>query len=70
MFNVGGTGNTSIRDIERFTGISATVLNNAHLEHYGMDVSELSYTYPLKSSNDYVKEYLGEAGHEGVEQPL
>lgn len=71
ILNVGGKGNTSIRFMERLLSTSAKISKDAETQIYNMNVSILEKLYPLKSSDNYLKEFIEEAGiNERMEQPL
>lgn len=57
-FNVGGKGRVFFEDVNKFFSSQVMFDSKAQLQEYEMNVSKLASMYPLKTSQDYLKEYL------------
>jgi nucleoside-diphosphate-sugar epimerase len=57
-FNVGGIGTLQFKDLETILQRKIKINHDAEKQVYEMNVDKLRNIYKLKSSEDYVKEYL------------
>ncbi len=58
IFNVGGKGTASVNDIARYMKRSAAFPKDGKTQTYETDVSKLNKIYPLKTSAQYLKDFL------------
>lgn len=58
IFNLGGTGVFSFANAGKYFKQKIHFRKDAQLQQYEMNVSKLNRIYPLKSSEDYLLEYL------------
>lgn len=65
-FNLGGKGTTSIKYIEELLSKKFKYVTNAPHQYYNMDVEKASELFPIKTSNEYVEEFI----YERMEQPI
>lgn len=58
IFNMGGRGSFSFLNIEKFIKIPITYSENGEKQQYEMNVMKLLKLYPLKTSTEYLQNYL------------
>ncbi|HSX09842.1 MAG TPA: NAD-dependent epimerase/dehydratase family protein [Candidatus Saccharimonadales bacterium] len=58
IFNMGGKGTVDFNDSETYFGIKPQVTKDAKKQIYEMNVEKLDNIFKLKSSPEYLKEYL------------
>ena len=58
IFNAGGSGTVEFRDLENYIGKSVNFPKDGKIHTYKTDVSKLNKIFPLKSSEEYLKDYL------------
>lgn len=62
IFNVGGKGIFSFNKVSQFFSNPVSVSPEAEVQTYEMNVEKVNGLYPLKNSEDYLKEFLIEHG--------
>lgn len=60
VFNIGGEGTVDFVDIDEYFRIPIKWSKDAERQCYEMDVSKLEKKYKLKTSEDYLKDWLNE----------
>lgn len=58
IFNMGGRGAFDFREIKRTVSLSVKISPDAVRQEYEMDVTKLSKIFPLKTSREYLEEFL------------
>lgn len=58
IYNVGGRGTISFRSIDTLVGKKVTFSKNGEKQEYDIDVSKLNRLYPLKTSQEYLRDFL------------
>lgn len=58
IFNVGGKGIVDFKKIQTYFSISITSSKKAETQSYEMNVSKLNRLFPLKTSEEYLQEFL------------
>jgi len=60
-FNVGGHGAVSVSKLMEMCGKSSDILENPETQAYEMNMEKLGALYPLKTSEEYILDYLRES---------
>ncbi len=58
VFNIGGRGSFSFHDIERYVQTPVTYSRDSERQEYEMSVAKMLKLYPLKTSEEYLREFL------------
>ena len=58
IFNVGGRGTVSFKEINKFFSTPISFLKKAEKQEYEMNVEKLKKAYPLKTSKKYLQEFI------------
>ncbi len=58
VFNMGGKGTVSFKNIDAKIRIPVTFINDTEKQEYEMSVAKLNKIYPLKTSGYYLQEFL------------
>ncbi len=58
VYNIGGRGSFSFRDIETYMHVPVTYSGDSEKQEYEMSVAKISKLYPLKSSKEYLQDFL------------
>ena len=68
IFNVGGKGTFPLQDTKRYFAESVAVAPGAETQVYEMNVGKVSKYYPLKTSEEYLREFLSHGKKEDSKQ--
>lgn len=58
VFNIGGRGSFSFHDIETYVQVPVTYSGDSQKQEYEMSVAKMLKLYPLKTSEEYLREFL------------
>ncbi len=58
IFNIGGRGSFSFHDIETYVHVPVTYSSDSETQEYEMSVAKILKHYPLKTSEEYLREFL------------
>lgn len=58
VFNVGGRGTVIFREIDKYMHKSITFPKDGKTHTYEMDISKLQRIYPLKTSGEYLQDFI------------
>jgi len=59
-FNIGGKGTVELKDIEKYVKKDVNFPKDGKTQKYETDVSKLNKIYPLKTSGEYLQDFLKE----------
>lgn len=65
VFNVGGKGTVDFKNIQNYFSASVASLNDTEEQIYEMNVEKINELFPLKSSEEYLKEFLSNRKNNG-----
>ncbi len=58
VYNIGGRGSFSFYDIEKYVHVPVTYSVDSEKQEYEMSVAKILKLYPLKTSEEYLQEFL------------
>ena len=58
VFNVGGKGTVLLSEVMKYVDKPVSITKNGNIQIYATDISKLNKIYPLKTSEQYLKDFL------------
>lgn len=58
VYNIGGRGSFSFHDIETYVQVPVTYSGDSEKQEYEMSIAKILKLYPLKTSEEYLREFL------------